>query len=235
MEAAAAEANAVEFALLADFFGKFDKERREPSMEAAADIGNRLLAAKIVKQRLEKGECADLPVRAVGTQIEGIRAIVSGIVGGHFQFDGGLRFVIYRGTNAGEGGDGVEQTAATGCARRMDLAIDHLLDNVAAAFIDAAKKWKIQSVEILDVVLDQIAERDAPRFVNRGGAAGQRDIFEMRGAFEFFVIRKEYFPAPDRAIGAVASAIESDADHFSIEMIFGHAGSDVGVVVLDAD
>ncbi len=235
VKAAAAEAHAVEFTLLADFFGELDEERGESGMEAAADIGDRLLAAKIAEQRLEKRERADLPVRAVGNQIEGIRPIVGGIVGSHFEFDGRLRFVIYCGTNPGEGGNCVEQTAATGCAWGMDLAIDHLLNNVAAAFIDAAKKWKIQTVEVLDVVLDQIAERDAPRFVNRGGAAGHRDVFEMGGALEFFVIGKQHFPAPDCAIRAITGTIESNANHFSIEMIFAHAGSDMGMVVLDTD
>ncbi len=117
----------------------------------------------------------------------------------------------------------------------MDLTVNHLLDDLQPPRIDVAEERKIQAVEILDVVFDQIAEGDAPRFMNRGRATGQGNVFEMGGAFEIAVFRKEHFPAPDGAIGAVAGAIEGDADHFSIKMIFGHAGSDMRVVMLYAN
>ena len=45
----------------------------------------------------------------------------------------------------------------------------------------------------------------------------------------------EEFPTPDGAVGAVAGAVEGEAESGGGEAIFGEAGGDVGVVVLDAD
>src|SRR5208283_2879966 len=42
----------------------------------------------------------------------------------------------------------------------------------------------------------------------------------------------QYFSAPDRSIGSVSCAIKRDPNHFSIQMIFSHAGNDVGVMML---
>jgi len=53
----------------------------------------------------------------------------------------------------------------------------------------------------------------------------------VSGAFKIVVIREQYFPAPDSAIGTVTGAIEGDTDDFSIEMIFSHAGGDVGMMM----
>lgn len=140
MKAPAAEADAIQFALFADLFGEFHEHDGKTGMKSSTDVGDGFLATQITKQPLKERKCADLPMRVFGDQVEGIAALVSGIVRSHFEFDGGLRFVIYSGANAGERSHGVEKTAATGSARRMDLPIDHLLDDFAAAFVDTAKK-----------------------------------------------------------------------------------------------
>ena len=41
--------------------------------------------------------------------------------------------------------------------------------------------------------------------------------------------------APDRAVGAVARAVERDADDGRLLVVLGHAGEDVRVVVLDLE
>ena len=45
---------------------------------------------------------------------------------------------------------------------------------------------------------------------------------------------EEEFPTPNGAIKAVAGAVPGDAQHGGVEFVFGHAGQDVGDVVLDA-
>ena len=235
MEAAAAEADAVVLRLFADFFRELDKYGSKPGVEPATHVRYRFLTANIGEKRLEKRKRADLPVFAIGNQVEAIRSEIGGIVRGHFELDGGLGFVIHRGTDADERGDRVEKAATTRGARRVDLAIDHLLNEEPATLVDATEERQFQGVEILDVVLHQVAECDAPRFVDRGGPTGKRDVFEMCHTFEARVIGNEHFPSPDGAIGAIAGAIERDTDHSSVEMIFRHAGSDMRVMVLDTD
>ena len=235
MEAAAAEADTVELRLFADFVREFDKHGGKPGVEPATHVRYGFLTANIGEKRLKKRQRADLPVFAIGNQVEAIRSEIGGIVGGHFELDGGLGFVIHRGTDADERGDRVEKAATTRGARRVDLAIDHLLNEEAAALVDATEERQFQGVEILDVVLHQVAECDAPGFMDSRCTTGKRDVFEVAHALEAGVIGNEHFPAPYGAIGAITGAIERDADHFSIEMIFRHARSDMRVMVLDTD
>ncbi len=108
MKAAAAQADAVELGLLANFFGEFDEDRGETRVETAADVGNRFLSADVAQDFLEERQGTNLPVGPIGNQIERVGAIVGGIVRGHFQFDRGLSFVVDSGTNAGEGSNRVE-------------------------------------------------------------------------------------------------------------------------------
>ena len=55
---------------------------------------------------------------------------------------------------------------------------------------------------------------------------------QVAGAFERRVIGDEDFAPPNGSIRAVASAVEGDAYDFAGKMIFGHAGSNVRVVML---
>jgi len=111
-------------------------------------------------------------------------------VSGHFEFDGGLGFVVDRGTQADEGGDSVKEAATTGRAGGVDLAIDHLLDDITPAFVNAAEKGQVQGAEILDIMFYEIAEGDAPGLVDGSGAARERNIFKMTGALEVIVVGK---------------------------------------------
>jgi len=62
VKAAAAEADAVELRLLSNFFGKIDEDQGEARMETTADVGDRLLTAKVAEQPLEKRKRTNLPV-----------------------------------------------------------------------------------------------------------------------------------------------------------------------------
>src|SRR6516164_1590706 len=99
-------------------------------MKAPADILEPRVIRKIAQQRGKKRACADLPARAVRKKIEWIGTFVGRFVAGHFQFDGRLRFVVDRGAYAREGGNGIKQASTTRRTRRMDVAIDHLQDNL---------------------------------------------------------------------------------------------------------
>ena len=61
----------------------------------------------------------------------------------------------------------------------------------------------------------EIGHRDAPGIADRRVAAGQGQVFEVRGARQAVVAADEPLAAPNRAIVAVAGAIERDADHRS--------------------
>ena len=46
---------------------------------------------------------------------------------------------------------------------------------------------------------------------------------------------EEELAAPNRAVEAVAGAVPGDAEEGGLQLILGHAGQDVGDVMLDAD
>ncbi len=80
----------------------------------------------------------------------------------------------------------------------------------------------------------QTAECHPPWLTDGRVAAGQRSIFKVREAIEVIKVRNQHFPAPDAAIDAVAGAVEAEADHGTVEGVFGHASGDMGVVVCTA-
>ena len=96
LKAAAAQANAIQMALLAYFLRQLHKNGSEPSMETAADVTDALLTKNILQQALENSARADLPMCAVRNKSERISAAVSGIVCRHFKLNGCLGFVIDR-------------------------------------------------------------------------------------------------------------------------------------------
>ena len=57
--------------------------------------------------------------------------------------------------------------------------------------------------------------------------------FHTSKSSETVRVRKQYFSAPDRAIGSVAGAVEGEAKHGIRPVIFRHTGENMGVVVLD--
>ena len=84
-------------------------------------------------------------------------------------------------------------------------------------------------------MMGQVAYRHPPGLADGGGSAGQRDIFEMSGAFEILIAGDEHFSAPYLSVGAEAGAIEGKANHAAFEMVLDHAAGDVSVMVLHAD
>ena len=57
----------------------------------------------------------------------------------------------------------------------------------------------------------------------------------MQQAVEAAVVAEEDFATPDCAVVAEAGAVEDQAEDFggAVEVVFGHGGGQVGVVVLD--
>jgi hypothetical protein len=83
--------------------------------------------------------------------------------------------------------------------------------------------------------LDEVGDGHTPGFVDGLRVAGHRGVGEVSGAVAGLEIGYEDFATPGCAVGSVAGAVEGDADDLAGEVVFGHAASDVGVVVLDAD
>ncbi len=83
--------------------------------------------------------------------------------------------------------------------------------------------------------LIQVGQRHAPRFAHSGIAARQRHRPEMPGTPEAVIPPDQEFAPPDRAVAAVAGAVEDDADHVAVQAVFCHAGGQVGMVVLHRD
>src|SRR5665213_553956 len=80
-----------------------------------------------------------------------------------------------------------------------------------------------------------MAEGHAPRLADGGFPAGHGDVVEMGETLEMVEAADEHFPAPDAAVGAVAGAVEGDADGFGLDCMFGHASGDVSVMMLHGD
>ena len=79
------------------------------------------------------------------------------------------------------------------------------------------------------------SERSTAGFLDRLVAAGQPERTQMRDTFDAFVRDEEKFPAPNRAVQAVAGAVPRNAERGRRNFIFRHARQDVGDVMLDAD
>src|SRR5690349_8703841 len=57
----------------------------------------------------------------------------------------------------------------------------------------------------------------------------------MRSSFKIHEVCDENFSAPNVAVSAVTGAVEREADHIAVEMVFSHAGGDVRMMMLDSD
>ena len=66
-------------------------------------------------------------------------------------------------------------------------------------------------------------------------AAGQAELAKMGHALTGGFRNEKEFAAPNRAVEAVAGAVPGDAEDRRRQLILGHAGQDVGDVMLDAD
>ena len=83
--------------------------------------------------------------------------------------------------------------------------------------------------------IPQQADGDAPALARGLVAAGLREGLDGAKPPKAFVVGEQELAAPDRAVGAVARAVERDADDGRLLVVLGHAGEDVRVVVLDLE
>ena len=157
--------------------------------------------------------------------------IIGFVDGDTFEFDGGLRFVVDGAAIQHHGGDGIEEPAQAGCERRIQAALDHARKQARFPF-GRADKFSISapSVETCGV---EVRERHAPGLAHGGIAAGHGHVVEMSEAFEAVEPGNQNFPAPDAAVGAVAGAIEREADDRPLQTVLGHAAGDVGMMMLN--
>ena len=115
----------------------------------------------------------------------------------------------------------------------MDSALQLTLEH--APFLERGGTNRGQIGVPLDAGGPQVRERGAIRLADRGVAARQRHVPQVRHAIESVVSGDEDLATPDRAVGAVAGAVEREADHpLTVgHTVLGHHRRDVGVVVLD--
>ena len=79
----------------------------------------------------------------------------------------------------------------------------------------------------------QEGDGDTPRFSRGFVAAGLVEGINGGEAGVACEVCLQDFAAPDRAVWPVARAVEGDAEDGFVIVVFGEAGEDVGVVVLD--
>ncbi len=80
----------------------------------------------------------------------------------------------------------------------------------------------------------EVGRGHPPRLPDRGLAAGHRHRREATAPLEACQVGDQELAAPDRAVGAVAGAVEGHPDDRAVRPVVGQAGGDVRVVVLDA-
>ena len=78
-------------------------------------------------------------------------------------------------------------------------------------------------------------ERHPERFPDGEVAPRQGDVGEVGGALEAGVVGGKDLAAPDRPVRAVPGPVEGHADDRPDQSVLGHAGCDMGVVMLDGD
>ena len=77
-----------------------------------------------------------------------------------------------------------------------------------------------------------------PRAERRGSRAarsppGRGNVRRWATRRKLGSLAQQHFAAPDRAVGPVAGAVPGETQHRPVQAVLGHAGRDVGVVVLD--
>src|SRR6266496_4354239 len=78
-------------------------------------------------------------------------------------------------------------------------------------------------------------QRRPPRLPDRLIPAGQPEGPQVRGTLEGVFRYPQEFAAPDRAIGSIAGAVPRDTQDWTVQLVFGHTGQDVRVVMLNRD
>src|SRR5579863_6057464 len=207
---------------------------------AQRDFGHRIVkgpcdfrSRDTVFQIVEDGGEEVRDVNSLIAERERINAIGRRRVAGEsFEFDGGLRFVGNFAAHAKQRGDGVEQSAATRSQRRVDVAREHRRENPSVRVADEG------GYPMLKRGAEQREKKrgcDAGRVANRSVAARKRQVLEMRDTAEIAVIGDDRLAAPDCAVETIAGAVEGDTDHGMLTAVFGHAGGDVRMMMLNSD
>ncbi len=91
---------------------------------------------------------------------------------------------------------------------------------------------RIQTIRRLFQAVDH-GHRDAPALPGGIVAADLQEGLDACRPAEMPVVREQKLTAPDAAVGAVARAVQCDADDRLGMVVFCHAGHDMGIVVLD--
>ena len=146
-----------------------------------------------------------------------------------FQLDRRLPFEVTCGAQPDQRRHGIEQPAGGGGQDSVDAALDHRV-TTAALVLRRRASGASPSRHRAE------AQRHAPRLAHRGVAAGQRHVAQVRAALERRQVRAEELRAPDRAVGAVAGAVECATPMTSpSQAVLRHAAGDVRVMMLHAD
>ncbi len=122
------------------------------------------------------------------------------------------------------------------------MGVEHLLDEAEGGLRECGEEsgWEMAAPVVAEG-LDEVGDGHAPGFVDGLRVAGHGGVGEVRGAVEVVEAGgagqadDEDFATPGCAVGAIAGAVEGNAEDASGEMILGHAAGDVGVVMLDSD
>ncbi len=155
--------------------------------------------------------------RASGPSFDG-RGIeaVFGLVGGHFQFHGGLAFVGPGPADVQGRGHRVEEASGAGGEGRIQplgqLAAQDAL--FQGGILQAQPPGLAEEVFPIEGI--EIGRGHAARVLDRGFPAREAHGGEVAGPGKTGQVRHQEFPAPDGAVGAVARAVQGDADHRSV-------------------
>ena len=152
------------------------------------------------------------------------------------QFHGGLAFEADLLAQAGERGDGIEEAPGTGGQRRIEAAREHGPEQPQFGGREGLHRRQVGPREsgLAEHLVEQ-AQGGPARLFHRPVAAGQAELAKMGHALAGRFRDEEELPAPNRAVEAVAGPVPGDAEQGRLQLIFGHAGQDVGHVMLDAD
>ena len=199
----------------------------------------RMECGKECRRRQQEAAVGSLMQRQVERTVRALRAL-----GGKLQGHRGLALEGRLVPQAQEGADAVEKASG---ARRLD-AVDVLAqheglrqkfplvaeaEREALLFPDGIDFGCAAACHRAHQAVPQQADGDAPALARGLVAAGLREGLDGAEPPEALVVGEQELAAPDRAVGAVARAVERDADDGRLLVVLGHAGEDVRVVVLD--
>lgn len=173
--------------------------------------------------------------RRIGTGIDREAVPARGICAARntFQFDRGLGLVVHGVPDPGQRGHGIEQPADARGRDAAQPAIELVPEHRPLRGRTGPDRGDIGRP--LDTGGPQLRQRHPVRPVHTRIPTGQRHIFQMGESPVPLVPGSENFTAPDRPVGPVPGAVESDSQHgvVTAQPVFAHHRRDMGVMVLD--